>query len=100
MTGPITALHARNAIAFGGCLLLGLSMRAEQVAHASGPVCGVWAAAELVEIRRVEGKGDIQAQQWPAHLTLEVSGVPEAMISLDDDALPSEQILVILEEGP
>ncbi|MFV8752587.1 hypothetical protein ACNOYE_18725 [Nannocystaceae bacterium ST9] len=96
---PITTPSIQYALVLAGCMLLGLWLRSEQVAHASGPVCDVRAKAELVEVRRVEGNGDLASQQaiWHQRLSLRVSSGGPGMLSLYDETLPEEMFSIEME---
>jgi hypothetical protein len=93
-SGPI-----HYALVFVGCVLLGLGLRSEQVAHAWGADCRVWTLAELIEVRRLEGSGDIATEEmsWQGQLSLH-----ESRWMYLDRPLPLtyESFLLEFEEAP
>ena len=98
---PIT-IPCTHALVFAGSVLLGMWLRCEQVAHAWGPNCEVNAQADLIEVRRVEGNGDIDVQQatWHEYLSLGKSKGGAVKLHFADDVLPEDLFVLELEEAP
>ena len=61
------------ALAFTLCVILGACMGSQQLALANGLDCSSEIDAELLEVRRIEGTGDLSAQEasWQENLAFE-----------------------------
>jgi hypothetical protein len=84
----IATPRVHHAFVFLGSVLLGLWLRSgPAVAHARTiEVCGLFADAELVEVRRIEGTGDIAEQEASWHAELRLT-LPENYLSLRQPVL-------------
>jgi hypothetical protein len=88
----------RSLMLLIGGVLLGLALRPSQPVAASLECLPLITRGALVEVRRVQGDGAVDAQQMVWHGSMQLT-LPEAEVSLTDATLPNKTFHVI-PEGP